>query len=166
MWVVAKIRKRELDFFKRDLIDKMGKEVRFYSPKIEYYKYFGKRTIRLERLILENYIFCYHDNFKKSFFVNKLRFSKGLEYFLNGFSENQNQIVRFINCCKDFENEKGYLKQSFFRNKISKNARFISGPFSNMMFEIIEKQKHKLKIAIDGIVMTVSDKTNYIYRPI
>jgi hypothetical protein len=34
-----------------------------------------------------------------------------------------------------------------------------------MMFEIIAKQKNKLKIAVDNIVMTVSDN-KYLYRPI
>jgi len=49
---------------------------------------------------------------------------------------------------------------------IIKKAKFVSGPFSNMMFEIIERQKNKLKILINNIVMTVSDKQNYMYRPI
>jgi len=35
-----------------------------------------------------------------------------------------------------------------------------------MMFEIIERQKNKLKILLGNIVTTVSDKNNYLYRPI
>ena len=65
-----------------------------------------------------------------------------------------------------FENSKGYLTPNFFKFMTIKKAIFISGPFTNMMFEIIEKQKNKLKILINNIVTTVSDKQNYLYRPI
>ena len=166
MWVVAKIKKRELNFFKKDLINKVGKDIKFYYPKIEYYKYFANKVKREEKFILENYIFCYHKNFNKPKYINRMQFIKGLDYFLNGFFQNQKEISKFIDYCKLFENKRGYLKQVFFKNSITKKAKFISGPFSNMMFEIIEKQKNKLKIAVDGIVMTISDSTNYLYRPI
>ena len=49
---------------------------------------------------------------------------------------------------------------------IIKRAQFISGPFTNMMFEIIEKQKNKLKILIGNVVTTISDKGKYLFRPI
>ena len=49
---------------------------------------------------------------------------------------------------------------------ISKKAKFISGPFTNMIFEILEKQKNKLKILIGNIETTIPNKTNYLYRPI
>ena len=64
------------------------------------------------------------------------------------------------------ENEKGYLTQAFFKSIITKKAKFISGPFTNMFFEIIEKQKNKLKIIVGNVVTTKSDNTNYLYRPI
>ena len=49
---------------------------------------------------------------------------------------------------------------------IVKKAQFVSGPLSNMMFEILERQKNKLKILVGNIVTTISDKKNYLYRPI
>ena len=67
--------------------------------------------------------------FHDSSFVNKLRFIKGLEYFLNGHYQNQVEIVKFIKYCKCSENKKGYLTQAFFNNIITKKAKFISGPF-------------------------------------
>jgi len=67
---------------------------------------------------------------------------------------------------KFHENEKGYLEQSFFKTIIRKKAKFISGPFTNMIFEILEKQKNKLKILVGNIVTTIPNKTNYLYRPI
>ena len=36
MWVVAKIKKKEVKIFKKDLIEKLGKDTLFYCPKIEY----------------------------------------------------------------------------------------------------------------------------------
>ena len=166
MWVVAKIKLKNLNVFKKDLVKKVGNDIEFYQPKIEYHRYFGDKVKRFEKLILENYIFCYHKRFQKSNFVNQVKFLKGLEYFLHGYNLNQNNIIKFIKYCKSFENEKGYLTQSFFKTIIAKKAQFISGPFTNMIFEILEKQKNKLKILVSNIVMTIPNSTNYLYRPI
>ena len=166
MWVVAKIKMKNLNVFKKDLVKKVGNDIEFYQPKIEYHRYFGDKIKRFEKLILENYIFCYHKRFQKSSFVNQVKFLKGLEYFLHGYNLNQNNIIKFIKYCKSFENEKGYLTQSFFKTIIAKKAQFISGPFTNMIFEILEKQKNKLKILVSNIVMTIPNSTNYLYRPI
>ena len=166
MWVVAKIKIKNLNAFKKDLVKKVGSDIEFYQPKIEYHRYFGDRVKRFEKLILENYIFCYHKRFQKSNFVNQVKFLKGLEYFLHGYNLNQDNIIKFIKYCKSFENEKGYLTQSFFKTIITKKAKFISGPFTNMIFEILEKQKNKLKIIVGNVVTTISDNSNYLYRPV
>ncbi len=89
-----------------------------------------------------------------------------MEYFLGGYNQNQNNIIKFIEYCKTFENERGYLTQSFFKAIITKRAKFVSGPFANIIFEILEKQKNKLKILVGNIVTTIPKKTNYLYRPI
>ena len=166
MWTVAKIKKNEIETFKKNLVQKVGVDIEFYCPKIEYNKYFKNKVKRLEKFALENYIFCYHKTFSKVFFVNKLKFIKGLDYFLNGYCQNQSEIVKFIKYCKSSENDKGYLTQAFFKAIITKRAQFISGPFTNMLFEIVEKQKNKLKIIVGNVVTTISDKTNYLYRPV
>ena len=166
MWAVAKVKIKNLNTFKKDLTEKIGTDIKFYNPKIEYHKYYGNKVKRFERFILANYIFCYHDKFKKSNAINEVRFLKGLEYFLEGYNQNQNEIVKFIEYCRTFENSKGYLTPNFFKFVIIKKAKFVSGPFSNMMFEIIEKQKNKLKILVGNMIMTISNKTNYLYRPI
>ena len=166
MWIVAKVKSKELNIFKIKLLEKLGEGIKFYHPKIEYHKYFRDKLKRMELPILENYIFCYHEKFNKSDFLSTIRFIKGLEYFLKGHQAAQKEIIKFINYCKDYENEKGYIKQTFFKTKIIKKGKFISGPFSNMIFEILEKQKNKLKILVGNIVTTISDSKNYIYRPI
>ena len=166
MWVVAKIKKKKIEIFKKNLIEKAGQDIQFYCPKIEYNQYFKNKIIKLEKSALENYIFCYHNNFSNAVFINKTRFTKGLEYFLNGSYQNQNEIIEFIRYCKRSENSKGYLTQTFFKTIVKEKAKFISGPFTNIIFEILEKQKNKLKITVGNIVMTISDNANYLYRPV
>ena len=93
MWAVAKIKKKEIFTFKKELIEKSGKNVEIYCPKIEYHKYFKNKVQKLEKPALENYIFCYHKDFNNSIFLDKLRFIKGLDYFLSGHCQNQNEIT-------------------------------------------------------------------------
>ena len=166
MWVVAKIKKREIHLFKKELLKKFGSEIQFYNPKIQYQKFIKNKIKRFEKFILENYIFCYHEKLALPKEINKYKFLKGLEYFLQGHYQNQSEIIKFINHCKSFENKDGYLSQAFFKTMIVRKAQFVSGPFANMMFEIIEKQKNKFKILIGNIVTTISDKKNYLYLPI
>ena len=68
MWAVAKIKIKNLNTFKKELAEKVGNDIKFYYPKIEYFKYFGKKVKRFEKYMLENYIFCYHVKFKKTTF--------------------------------------------------------------------------------------------------
>jgi len=166
MWVVAKVKTNSLNTFKKNIAEKIGIDIKFYQPKLEYHKYFGDKVKKYEKFILENYIFCYHKKFAESKTINEIRYLKGLEYFLEGYNQNQTQIIKFVNKCKSFENTKGYLTQSFFKLIINQKAKFVSGPFTNMVFEIIEKQKNKLKILAGNVVTTISDKNNYIYRPV
>ena len=67
---------------------------------------------------------------------------------------------------KTFENKNGYLSQAFFKKIIVKKAQFVSGPFINMVFEILKKQKNKLKIVVGNVVTTISDNSNHLYRPV
>ena len=166
MWVVAKIKSKNLNLFKKDLKEKIGSDIKFYNPKIEYHKYYGEKVKRFEKFILENYIFCYHENFQKSQNLIQCNFIKGFQYFLRGYSQNQKGIINFINHCKFFENEEGYISTEFFKSMVVKKAKFVSGPFNNLIFEIIEKQKNKLKILIGDFVTTIPNKTSYLYRPV
>ena len=95
-----------------------------------------------------------------------MKFVKGLSFFLNGYNLNQKEIVDFINYCKSFENSEGFIKALFFKRLITKKAKFISGPFTNMFFDIIEKQKNKLRIMVGNIVTIVPYNKNYLYRPV
>ena len=166
MWIVAKIKIKDIKIFKLKLIEKYGDQVSFYCPKISFLQHFSNKIKKCERFVLENYIFCYHKKFKKTSSINEIQFIRGLQYFLSGHMQNQEEIEKFIFYCKSFENKDGYLTPNFFKKNLVSKGQFMSGPFSNMMFEIIEKQKNKLKVLVGNIVTTISDNKNYLYRSV
>ena len=166
MWVVLRYNKNELNFLKQDFKKALGDTPSIFLPKFRYQKLVRNKLKFLEKNILDDYLICYHAKFNKVNSLNEIRFIKGLEYFLSGYNQNQKEIVQFINHCKVFENEKGYLTSSFFKSMITTKARFVSGPLTNMIFEIIEKQKNKIKILMGDIVTIIPDKKNYLYQPI
>lgn len=166
MWLVAKIKTKDINLFKKNLVEKFGKETKFYAPKVLFSHSLKNKLKQFDKLVLENYIFCYHEKFNNSYIINTLQYTKGLQYFLNGYLESQKEIEKFIFYCKSFENKNGYLKPLFFKKVLKDKGQFTTGPFSNLMFEIIEKQKNKLKILVGNFVTTVSDNKNYLYRSV
>jgi len=165
MWAVAKIKTKEINIFKKSLIEKTGKDVQFYYPKILFKKFSGSKHFEREKPIVEDYIFCFHPIFSCKKMMNNLRHLKGLNYFLNCCSLDQKNIHDFIKHCKKFENERGYLLPSFFNSILKDKGQFVSGPFKNLIFNILEKHKKILKIQI-GNFTTIVSKNNYLYKPI
>ena len=39
MWTVAKIKTKELNIFKKKLVERFGEDTKFYHPKIQHHKY-------------------------------------------------------------------------------------------------------------------------------
>ena len=74
MWIVAKVKRKEFNIFKQKLVEEFGKDTQFYHPKIQYQRHIKNKIKKFEKLILENYIFCYHEKFKKSSTVNEVKF--------------------------------------------------------------------------------------------
>ena len=166
MWIAFKYNHQEYDLLKENLKQKIGDRVKFYNPKIGYFKIIKSKQKRCERYILQNYAFCYFEKFKEKNFLNNISNIKGLSYFLNGHTQQQKEIVKFINFCASNESEDGTLSSSFFSKLESKRAQFISGPFTNLFFDIIEKKKNKLKILLGGIVTTIDTNSNILYHPV
>ena len=137
MWIVAKYKTRELGFLKENFNKVLGEVPTFYIPKIQYQKYFRKKLQTLEKHILENYLLCYHPKFKDTNPINELKSTKGLKYFLSGCYESQKEIIGFVDHCKFYEGADGYLTSGFFDISGSTKAKFISGPFTDMVFTII-----------------------------
>ena len=166
MWVVAKVKNNCIKIFKNELSEKFDNEVTYYQPTVLCEKFFKSKLKRFKISLLKDYIFCYHKKFENKKMINQLQFLKGLNFFLGGYNVNQRDIIRFINYCKSYENTEGFIKSTFFRNSVISKAKFASGPFINMVFEILAKQKKNLRILIGNVECTVPDKKNYFYQPV
>ena len=137
MWTIIKVDKKKINFFKEDLTKKIGSKFKIYNPKLITQKYKNNKLIDKEFNLLGDYLFCYHEDFSNKFTINNLQFVKGLKYILNGFTQSQNEIINFINRCKDSEDKNGYLSSDFYSLENNMNYKFSSGPFANTIFKII-----------------------------
>ena len=115
--------------------------------------------------MLGDYIFCYNKNFSKKNSYEKIKFSRGLKYILSGCFLFQNDIRRFIKLCKNHENKSGYVETDFLNLTQNKKYKFLSGPFTNKIFEVIGIQKNKIDVLI-GKFKTSLIKKDFLYRPI
>ncbi len=166
MWIVAKIKNNNFKIFEREFSKKfINEKIVFYYPKIKSNSYFNGKKIEKHISLLENYVFCKCEKFQ-SINLKSYQFIKGLNFFLEGHSFSQNNIDHFIKFCKLHEDRNGFIDNSFFKNCLSEKGKFISGPFKDLIFETIKKNKKNLKISIGSFLFTVSDKNNCIYRPV
>ena len=166
MWVVFKYKKKEYNLLVKELKNKLGDLAKFYNPKIVYEKELKKKKKSFEDYVLKGYAFCYYEDFQSKNYITKLKNLKGLEYFLSGYTEHQNQIIEFINTCKKHEDVNGYIQNSFFSNLNFSKIKFLNGPFSNLIFKILEKDKKRFEVILGKMKLTISNKSNYIYSPI
>ena len=166
MWTVIRFEKKRLEDLKKDLSAKLGSAPKIYLPKLKLQKYKNNKIYNLDSLLLGDYLFCYHDKLNISGIMDSLKYCKGLKYFLTGFLLSQNEIVKFINNCKIHEDNEGYIRQSFFAFKKNQKFKFISGPFTEAIFQIIKENQNKIKILIKNFEVTVPKKRDYLFRPI
>ena len=115
--------------------------------------------------MLGDYLLCFHENFNNINFIETLKYSKGVKYILSDFINAQKEISNFIEKCKLNESKNGYIKQSFFDCDKKENYEFLSGPFSKMIFKVIEENKSKYKILLDNFKVTIS-KEDYLFKPV
>ena len=165
MWLIIKSEKKNINFLKKGLGKRLGKDIKFYIPKILIKTLKNKKVYNKEFNLLGEYIFCFHKNFENIDTLNSFNNIKGLKYILNGFVRSQKEISDFIKKCKENENENGFLKQTFFEFKLEKKYKFISGPFANQIFKIINMQKNRLNILI-GKINTSVKKEDFLFQPI
>ena len=103
MWTIIKVDLKNLEFLKKELKKKIGNDVKIYSPKFLIQKYKKNKLIGKELNLLGDYLFCHHIKFESNEIINMLKFTKGLKYFLNGFSQSQKDIEKFIYKCKEWK---------------------------------------------------------------
>ena len=166
MWAIIKYKKREYESLVADLKKKLDNKIIFYNPKVKYLKKIKNKEKVFENFILGGYAFCFYEKFKEKEFLSELKFTKGLEYFLEGYIQNQAQISQFIKLCKDNEDKEGGLQQNFFSILQATKIRFLNGPFSNLIFDILEKRKNKIKTTFGSMTVIINKKSNYFYSPL
>lgn len=148
-----------------ELKKKIGKDYKIYLPKFCIQEFKKKKLINYEVNLLNDYMFCFHPKLELKKNLNELKFTRGLKCVLDNFKNSQKEIKDFINRCKEFENEKGYLSKNFLETEIYKSYKFTSGPFTDTIFKIISLNKNKIKVLI-GDIKTTINKGNYLYSSI
>ena len=166
MWIVFKYNRREFSLLKQDFRKILGDLPLIFQPKFKYQKLVKKKLKFLEKDVLDDYLICYHEKFQDINILTILKNSKGLKYFLADSKTNQREIISFIDYCKKNQNLDGYIKQSFFEFQNMKRGMFLSGPFTNMIFSVIENQRNKFKVLIGKATMTITKNSNYLFRPV
>ena len=164
MWTVIKFDRKEFEFLKKDFEKFLGKDIKIYVPKLFFQRYKKNRIVIKEFNLLGDYLFCFHDKFKNPQIINSLKFTRGLKYFLNGFTDSQEEINKFIKKCKDSEDRNGYLTQNFFDLCVNSSYEFTSGPFTEKIFRIIDLQKNKINILLGNIKTTINRK-RFLFNP-
>ena len=165
MWTVIKFDRKNFNYLKYELKKNFGDNCTLYRPKLLVQHFKKNKLVDRELDLLGDYVFCYYQGFEKKNILTKLKFVKGLKYFLDGFQLFQKDIISFIDRCKKFENEIGFISQDFFKiDKFSK-YKFSSGPFVGKIFQIIDLQKTKIKILI-GKTNTLISKKGLLFKPI
>ncbi len=165
MWAVLKINKYNLELLKKELQEKLGYGVKFYAPKLKLKRFLKRGVFTKEYFLLDDYLLCFHQDFKKESVISSLKYCKGLKYFLKTFLNSQKEIQKFIDKCKLNEDEEGFIKSSFFEFRNSNKYEFISGPFTNMVFSIINENKFFVNTLMGNYRTTVSKEGN-LFRPV
>ncbi len=164
MWIVAKYKPKEYKILRDSFYKILGEMPEFYSPKIKYEYYVKNKLKVFQKNILNNYLICRHEKFKDSKLLNLLKNAKGIIYFLNNSELNQKELESFVKFCKSHEDTNGFLRQTFFKVAQKTKAKFISGPFTQMIFHIIEDKGQKLRILLNNVNMTISKNSkNLLY---
>ena len=83
MWVVAKIKNNNSKIFQRNFLKKINTKTVFYEPKIVYEQIVKSKSITKYKSLLENYVFCYNENFKnkgmiKVNILGNIKFCEGI----------------------------------------------------------------------------------------
>lgn len=158
MWAILKIDYNYLNLFKNDFRKVVGSEVEIYSPKY-LIQNFNKNKLKFKEIkLLGNYVFCFHKNFKNLNFYNNIKYLKGFNSLIPGYIETQKEISQFVKDCKNSENDRGYVQNSFFNMKIENNYKLKTSVFTNKAFEIMKFHKNKIEIMIGNLKVSAKTK--------
>ena len=164
MWILAKFKSSELSIMIDDLKRKIGREIEIYQPHLKIKKFKNNKIRIQKKSLLGDYIFLSHKNLNEKYYLNRLDNIKGIKFCFKNSLYTQKDLINFIERCKKNTID-GFITQSFFEI-IQKRNIFISGPFSNLIFEILEERKNTLKVLIGNFKTSVKKGTDYLYKPI
>lgn len=165
MWIVIKYKRNEQNFLINELREKFGGELKHYIPQISLNYFVKNRVKNTKKPLLGDYMFCFHSKFVDQKYLNILNFTKGVKKVLKDFLNSQEEINFFVNKCLTYENGKGCLTQDFFDFNNNNTFKFCSGPFTNMVFDIIKRENRtKLKCLLGNFKLTITGKHN-LYFP-
>lgn len=165
MWVVFKINKNKTSLFFQDLEKKIGKDFKIYTPKILVDHFFRNKIQKKKFLLLGDYVFCYHKKFEDKNFFSLVRYCRGLKSLIPDSIYAQKEISKFIEMCKKFENQNGFLTSDFFNLQINRNYKILSGPFLGQVVKILDKQKKKIDLIL-GNIKTSININKVLFKPV
>ena len=163
MWLVIKYKTNQINFLINNLKETIGELPEMCIPKIKSRNQNSKKNSDL--FLLEDYLICYHKKFSENSTLFQLKYLKGLKYYLDGFQNQQLEIQKFVKYCRNYE-KNGYISQEFFNNTNFERGKFISGPFANLVFNILERNKKKLKVLVGNFKTTINLNKDCLYLPI
>ena len=78
-------------------------------------------------------------------------------------TEDAKSIHRFAKWRERTQN--GFIKQTFFNFVSVEKIRFLSGPFTNVIFKILKRQKENMKVS-DGNVNITFSTERYLFEAV
>ena len=166
MWAVIRFKKNKLNILKNDLENRLGSTPKIFIPKLKIKKITNKKVIHETNYILGDYLNCFHEKFSSSNILSSIKNLRGLKSWVDYSVSSQKSILNFIDLCKKNSDKNGFLNQSFFELIMKKKGIFIDGPFTNMIFEILEVQKNKLKVLVNKVITVIPKNNNCLFRPL
>ena len=163
MWIVIKFKQNQFHTLKQEFKKKLEIEPNFFFPKLKLQKIKKNRLISYVSPLLGDYIFCFHPKFSNENILRNVNYLKGVKFLLNGFRNYQKDIPNFIKRCKSSEDENGYIKQTFFNFVAIDKIKFLSGPFTNIIFNIMKRQKDSMKVS-DGNINVSFSTERYLFE--
>ena len=163
MWIIIKFKQNQFYTLKQEFKKKLEIEPNFFFPKLKLQKIKKNKLISYVSPLLGDYIFCFHPKFSNENILRNVNYLKGVKFLLNGFRNYQKDIPNFINRCRSSEDENGYIKQTFFNFVAIDKIKFLSGPFTNIIFKIMKRQKDSMKVS-DGNVNISFSTERYLFE--
>ena len=165
MWTVIKYKKNYFQQIENSLKNNFDQSIKLYRPEIKYIKKIKNKNKSLIIPILNNYVFCYSKKFETYGTETRCKYLKGIDYFLKGYRSNQSEIINFINFCKKYENKDGSILPNFFSDLQINRGKFLNGPFSNIIIDVLERNKNFLKISFGNFKARIKIKSGSLFNP-